>query len=149
MRAAVAFGLDAVVALDGTVDLWSAKAVRASAGLVFRIPLARADVETLVGTCAREGVTLLVADAGGVDVGGVELSGHVALVMGNEGVGVRPELARAARAVVAVPMRGPAESLNVGTAGSILLYALASRSLKERSMPAENSGMTSKETRRA
>jgi TrmH family RNA methyltransferase len=149
VRAAVAFGLDGVVVLDGTVDLWSPKAVRASAGLAFRVPVARAKAEALVETCAREGVTLLVADAGGVDVGEVEPSDQVALVMGNEGAGVRPELVRAARAVVAVPMRGPAESLNVGTAGSILLYALSRRSLEEGTTLAEDSVMTSKETRRA
>ena len=42
LRAAAAFGVDGVVALDGTVDLWSPKAVRASAGLVFHVPVARA-----------------------------------------------------------------------------------------------------------
>ena len=129
VRAAVAFGLDGVVALDGTVDLWSPKAVRASAGLAFRVPLARTDADGLVETCAQAGVALLTADAGGQDVGDLELSGPVALVMGNEGAGVRPALARAARAVVAVPMRGPAESLNVGIAGSILIYGLTREAL--------------------
>lgn len=129
VRAAVAFGLDGVVALDGTVDLWGPKAVRASAGLAFRIPLARTDAETLVEACAESGVGILVADAGGRDLGSLEPPGPVALVVGNEGSGVRPELARVARARVSVPMRGPAESLNVGMAGSILVYGLTREAL--------------------
>jgi TrmH family RNA methyltransferase len=125
VRAAVAFGLDGVVALDGTVDLWSPKAVRASAGLGFRIPIGRSSSRALLEICREAGVALLVADPAGADVGGVDLSGPVALVMGNEGAGACPELVRAAEAIVAVPMHGPAESLNVGVAGSVLLYALS------------------------
>ena len=59
VRAAVAFGLDGVVALDGTVDLWSPKAVRASAGLTFRVPVARASVDAVLEHCAREGVAFI------------------------------------------------------------------------------------------
>ena len=124
LRAAAAFGLDGVVALEGTVDLWSPKAVRASAGLVFHVPVARAAAGAFLIHCNRAGVTVLVADAGGEDVHHVELEGPFALVMGNEGAGARPAVVEGADRRVSVPMRGPAESLNVGIAGSILLYAL-------------------------
>lgn len=129
LRAAVAFGADGVVALDGTVDLWGAKAVRASAGLVFHVPVVRADAAGLIGRCAGAGVAILVADAAGDDVAGGDVIGRAAggrwaLVMGNEGSGVREEISAAASRRVAVPMRGPAESLNVGIAGSVLLFAL-------------------------
>jgi TrmH family RNA methyltransferase len=123
LRAAAAFGLDGVVALEGTVDLWSAKAVRASAGLIYAVPVVRTRAEELVDTCTALGIAILVADAAGADASGVRVPGPLALVVGNEGAGVRPEL-RAAGRPVAVPMRGGAESLNVGMAGSILLYVL-------------------------
>jgi TrmH family RNA methyltransferase len=113
-----------VVALDGTVDLWGPKAVRASAGLVYAVPVARATGDAFVRRIGELDVPLLVADASGEDVSGVRVSSTVALVVGNEGAGVRGELAAVGRRV-AVPMRGPAESLNVGIAGSILLYALS------------------------
>jgi RNA methyltransferase, TrmH family len=129
LRAAVAFGANGVVALDGTVDLWGAKAVRASAGLVFHVPVARTDAAALIDRCAGVGIAVLVADAAGDDVAGDDIidreaGGSWALVMGNEGSGVREEIAAVASRRVAVPMRGPAESLNVGIAGSLLLFAL-------------------------
>lgn len=125
LRAAAAFALDGVVALDGTVDLWSAKAVRASVGLVFRVPVVRCPTAAFLARARSIGLDLLVADAGGRDVGTLPGLAAFGLVVGNEGAGVRPEVAEAARWTVSVPMRGPAESLNVGIAGSILLYALS------------------------
>lgn len=125
VRAAAAFGLDAVLALDGTVDLWSPKAVRASAGLGFHVPLVRCGAEELVAWLGPLGVELLVADAAGRDVRALPSRPTFALAVGNEGRGVRDRIRSAAAGTVAVPMRGPAESLNVGIAGSILLHALS------------------------
>jgi RNA methyltransferase, TrmH family len=125
VRAAAAFGVDGLVALDGTVDLWGPKAVRASAGLVFRVPVVRADVRTLVDRCRSEGMEILIAHASGEDVAGLGAVERIALAVGNEGAGVRDELVRAAGRRVSVPMRESVESLNVGVAGSILLYALS------------------------
>lgn len=123
VRAAVAFGLDAVVALDGTVDLWSPKAVRASAGMIFRIAVVHATVEELVARLNAADVPVYVADAGGEQAG--EGTGEAfALVVGNEGEGVREELRGVAVRRVAVGMPGPAESLNVAMAGAILLHSL-------------------------
>jgi RNA methyltransferase, TrmH family len=125
VRAAAAFGLDGVVALDGTVDLWGAKAVRASAGLVFRVPVVRCGAVEALERLRTLEVGIWVADADGEDVSGLGHPSAFALVVGNEGAGIRPEIAASAERAVAVPMRGPAESLNVGIAGSILLYALS------------------------
>ena len=124
LRGAVAFGLDGVVCLDGTVDPWAAKTVRASAGMVFRMPVVLADARDLATRSTSAGVPLLAADALGEDVEPLAGMESFALVVGNEGAGVRPELRRAAEKVVAVWTPGPAESLNVGMAGSILLYTL-------------------------
>jgi TrmH family RNA methyltransferase len=124
LRAAVAFGLDGVVPLDGTVDPWAAKTVRASAGMVFRLPVIAGSAQDVVARLGAAGVPILVADARGEDVERLSGAASFALVVGNEGAGVRSDLRRAARSVVAVPMAGPAESLNVGMAGSILLYTL-------------------------
>lgn len=128
VRAAAAFGADGVVVLDGTVDPWSPKAVRASAGLVYRVPLVRATLADFLAEVTRAGVEVVVTDAAGQDVAGLERTGALALVLGNEGAGVRAPLEDAAGRTVAVPMRGPVESLNVGVAGSILLYALSRES---------------------
>ena len=124
VRAAAAFGMDGVVALDGTVDLWGAKAVRASAGGVFRTRVVHAPWDDASAWLARSGLPLLVADAGGEDVAGVAPGRGWALAVGNEGAGPRAELVERAERVVRIPMPGDAESLNAGVAGSILLYVL-------------------------
>jgi TrmH family RNA methyltransferase len=120
----VAFGLDAVVCLDGTVDPWAAKTVRASAGMVFRVPVVRATGGDVIERLEQARIPILVADARGNDVPKRRHVKGFALVVGNEGAGVREELLDAADARIAVPMPGPAESLNAATAGAILMYAL-------------------------
>jgi TrmH family RNA methyltransferase len=130
VRAAVAFGLDAVVCLDGTVDPWIPKTVRASAGMIFRVPIIQASSAEVVERLHGALVPMLVADAEGDDPYTQSTAGGFALIVGNEGAGVRRGLALQADAVVAVRMPGPAESLNVAMAASILLHALT----RERSL---------------
>jgi TrmH family RNA methyltransferase len=125
IRAAVAFDLDAVLVLDGTADPWSPKAVRASAGLLFRLPIHCLEAEPAVELVLTAGIDLLVAAAEGTDIRQVSPAGGWALAVGNEGAGVRDELRSACRHTVAVRMPGPAESLNAGIAGAILLHALS------------------------
>ena len=131
----MAFGFDAVLCLDGTGDPWSAKAVRASAGMVFRLPVVSTSAARVTERLGSLGVHVLVASAEGVpveaSVGSARESGTLegrrglALVVGNEGAGVRAEIRAAASSVVAVPMSGPAESLNAGIAGAILMYDIS------------------------
>jgi TrmH family RNA methyltransferase len=125
IRAAVAFDLDAVLALDGTADPWSPKAVRASAGLTFRLPVHSLAASRAVELLLEAGVELLAAAAEGTDVRELSPAGGWALAVGNEGAGVREALRGACRHTVAIRMPGPAESLNAGIAGAILLHALS------------------------
>jgi TrmH family RNA methyltransferase len=124
VRGAVAFELDAVVCLVGTVDPWGPKAVRASAGLVFRIPVVCASAASTLHFLESFDVPLFVADARGRDVQAHRGARAFALVVGNEGGGVRARIHERAAGVLGVPMGGPAESLNVGMAASILMYTL-------------------------
>jgi len=124
VRGAVAFGLDGVVCLDGTVDPWAAKAVRAAAGTTFRIPISTVPAPQLVARLEEGGIPLFAAAADGANVEGRRGVARFALAVGNEGAGVRAALLEAAVDVLAVPMRGPVESLNVGVAGSILMHVL-------------------------
>jgi TrmH family RNA methyltransferase len=128
VRAAVAFGVDGVIMLDGTVDPWSPKAVRSSAGMIFRLPVVRAHAAAVIDRLNEVRVPILVADARGEDVEARRHDRGFALVVGNEGAGVRADVAGRAEATVAVRMPGPAESLNVAMAGAILLHALTRES---------------------
>lgn len=123
-RSAAAFGCGALLCLSGTVDPWNSKAVRASAGALFRIPVAQPAPEELDEWLDRHGYRVLAADAAGAPILAEPLSRRVALVVGNEGAGLSPDLRARADRLVSVPMRGGTESLNVAVAGAILLYEL-------------------------
>lgn len=124
VRVAAAFGCSGVVALDGTTDLWGARAVRAAAGTAFRVPLLHRSWPDLAPELEARGIPVLVADAGGTPVHRARRSGGWALAVGGEGGGCREAVREVAREVVAIPMPGGVESLNVGVAGAILLYEL-------------------------
>jgi TrmH family RNA methyltransferase len=123
IRAAAAFGVPEVVVLDGTVDPYNSKAVRAAAGALFRTSVRRARWDEIVPVLRARG-PLLVADMGGSDVARAQPAEGWTLVIGGEGAGPRAAVRDAATGRVAIPMPGGAESLNAGVAGSILLYVL-------------------------
>ena len=124
IRAAAAFDCAGVVALDGTADPWGTKAVRAAAGATFRVPVHVTRGRDPASVLAALPVPIVVADMTG-DPPEAHAGVRWSLVVGNEGAGVRPEVAGAAQARVAIPMPGGVESLNAAVAGAILLYALS------------------------
>ncbi|MGD0629598.1 MAG: RNA methyltransferase [Terracidiphilus sp.] len=126
LRSAEAFGASGVICLPGTVSAWNPKAVRASAGSVFRLPLLSVGVGECFTQLREAGVklwTTAVQAAEPVDL--VDLVGPVALLIGNEGNGVPLELAAKADGTLTIPCPGPVESLNASVASSVLLYEAA------------------------
>jgi TrmH family RNA methyltransferase len=91
-------------------------------GALFRLPAAHAETEACLAWVRAEGTELWTTTVGGTPVHRVSRTGPVALVVGNEGAGVRPELAAAASRSVAVPLTGGVESLNVAVAAGIIMY---------------------------
>lgn len=122
-RAAAAFGCAALVCLPGTVDPWNPKAVRASAGGLFRLPVVTAG-EGALDWLVSAGFAILGADAGGENVEAVAIPGRSALVVGNEGAGLAPGVRERCDRIVGVPMVEGSESLNVAVAAGILLYVI-------------------------
>ncbi len=125
IRAARAFGLSGVFALEGTVDPFNPKVVRASAGALAHIPVLRLPWAQVSPWLEKKRVPLLVSDAVGEDVRAVDVAAPWALVVGNEGAGARNELLEKATRVLAIPMDPGVDSLNAGLAGAILLFALS------------------------
>jgi TrmH family RNA methyltransferase len=131
LRCADAAGADAVVLTDASVDLYNPKAVRASAGSLFHLPVAvGVTVADAVGGLRAAGVRVLAADgAGDRDLDGEldrgAMSGPSAWIFGNEAWGLPEETRALADAVVRVPIHGRAESLNLATAAAVCLYASA------------------------
>ncbi len=123
LRSAEAFGATGIVSLPGTVSAWNAKAVRASAGSVFRIPLLAASERECFERLREAGVKIFAATmraAQPADL--VDLTGPAALIIGNEGNGVPGRLASQADGAITIPCPGPVESLNAAVAASVLLY---------------------------
>jgi TrmH family RNA methyltransferase len=123
VRTAAAFGFDAVAALPGTVDAWNPKSVRASAGGVFRLPVVPAEVSELMTWLDAGGYAVVGADAAGRPLSD-PIPERVALAVGNEGSGLGSRVRERCDDLVAVPMRGGAESLNVAIAAGILMHEL-------------------------
>jgi TrmH family RNA methyltransferase len=123
VRSAEAFGASGVICLPGTVSVWNPKAVRASAGSVFRVPLLKADADDTFARLKESGITTLAALVNdSLPADGVNLAEPVALLIGNEGNGVPQELAARADGTITIPCPGPVESLNAAVAASVLLY---------------------------
>jgi TrmH family RNA methyltransferase len=127
IRTADAVGAGAVVLL-GTCDPYSPKALRASSGSVFHLPLATSTDDVLLDCLRKKKVPLLVAVAhGDIPVFEVEAAPPLAIAFGNEAAGVRNEILTRADGSLSVPIFGRAESLNVASAAAVVLYELARR----------------------
>ena len=130
IRAADAFGADAVVLTSGCVEPWNPKAVRASTGSLFHLPVV-ADVpfDDVVAWLHGRGAQVLAADANGEPLDSLAragvLSGPVGWVVGNEAWGFGAGDLTACDRVVSVPMWGRAESLNAASAIAVCLYQTA------------------------
>jgi RNA methyltransferase, TrmH family len=130
LRCADAAGADAVVLAGRSVDPYNPKAVRASTGSLFHVPVTVAEsVEETVAALKRAGLAVLAADgAGDVSLDELDtpaLRAPTAWVFGNEAWGLPDATSALADAVVRVPIYGRAESLNLATAAALCLYASA------------------------
>lgn len=122
LRAAEAFGATGVLALKGTVSPYNPKAVRASAGSLFRVPLVAGLEESLaLAALEQQRLDLYAATpAGSRTLEDADLTGKCAIIIGSEGRGVREKL-RAAAVDLRIPTSG-VESLNAAMAAAVLLY---------------------------
>ncbi len=110
IRSAEAFGATGVVTTSGTVSAWNQKALRASVGSVFRVPVVPATLDEIAGLRVR-GIRLL-ATVGWLEYGvktveDVDLRGACAVMIGNEGSGLGDEWMEIADARVTIPCPGP------------------------------------------
>jgi len=146
VRASDAAGADAALLTRESVDVHNPKVVRSTAGSLFHLPVVTGlDLPETVARLRAAGLLVLAADGSGehdlddlLDVAGAspagvpDLARPTAWVFGNEAWGLRDEDRALADAVVRVPIRGRAESLNLATAATVCLYA-SSRAQRQRS----------------
>lgn len=124
IRTAVAAGYGMIVAVKGTADIWSAKVLRSTAGMIFDIPVIYVDgAEELRALLRKAGRRIVVTDpAGGKPYFEEDLKSGIALVIGNEGNGISDEVMSIADIRVTLPMKGEIESLNAAVSAAILMY---------------------------
>jgi len=127
LRVAEAAGASAVVSCADAVDLWNPKAVRASAGSLFRVPVvAEGTAHEAVDRLRGAGMTTVATTLdGAVDLDDVDLRGDVAVLLGNEAHGLPADVAAAADVAVRIPMAGRVESLNVAMTGTVVAFEAA------------------------
>ncbi len=126
LRTAAGLGVAATVALPGTVDLWNAKVVRSAMGAQFHHPAFRTTWEEIDPFLAANQIVLWGADGAGTPPGVAPAPSRLALVVGNEGAGLREDARGRCARLVGLPVTEAVESLNVAVAAGILIYTLRS-----------------------
>ncbi len=127
LRTAKALGWDGAFLTPGSTDPFNEKAVRAAKGATFTLPWRSGTWEELTALLQTRKMTLLAADVSGEDLAACKAATPLALALGNEAHGLAPQLKEKAK-LIAIPMRGRMESLNVATAGAIFMYELKGKS---------------------
>lgn len=129
IRSAAGAGASAVVCSEATADPYSPKAVRATAGALFSVPVVTGTPSSGLVHLLRDGGYRVVGTtaAGGNDYAAADLSGDIALLLGNEAVGLPRELLETLDERVTIPLASATESLNVAMTAAVLCHEVARR----------------------
>lgn len=127
IRAGEGAGITGVVMTSNTVDIYNPKTIRATMGSIFRVPVCYVqDMETILEAARKKAITTYAAHLKGENPYDKEdYSGGTAIIIGNEGKGIKPETAEGADKLVKIPMKGEVESLNAAVAATVLMYEVA------------------------
>jgi TrmH family RNA methyltransferase len=124
IRSAKAFNIDTIILSTDSVDIYNDKVLRSTQGLMFDMNIYYDDLENVINELKKKHYLILGTDVkNGVDVRDVK-SNKYALIMGNEGHGVRDSIKKMCDKNLYIKMNNNCESLNVAVATSILLYEL-------------------------
>lgn len=125
IRSAVSFGFNQVILSDDCVDEYNGKTIRSSQGAIFHIPIIRGDLSILIPKLQNKKIkvyaTHLHTDS--INVSDLNKKEPCAIILGNEGSGVKDDYLKLCDGNVVIPMHH-FESLNVGVAGGIICYVL-------------------------
>lgn len=123
LRSADAAGVDAVLVADPTTDIFNPNVVRSSVGTLFTVPVVQASSEEVLAFLAQHHIPLLAATPHAQrEYTEVSCTGPLAIAVGSEQYGLSKEWREQASIEVKIPMLGVADSLNVASATTLLLY---------------------------
>lgn len=123
LRSALALGWEGAFIVKDSCDPYNEKALRASRGATFRLPIGMGSWNDLRKIVEENKLTSLVADLNGEDPSSFNSLDRMVLILSNEARGPSPLALENSRKVT-IPMPGKMESLNVAVAGGILMYSL-------------------------
>ncbi len=126
MRTALALGWEGIFFLEESCDPYNDKALRASRGAIFKLPMIHGSWKDLQNLIQENKLTAYVADTQGTPIQQISSPEGILLVLGNEAHGPSEET-RLNCGALTIPMPGQMESLNVSVAAGILLYTLRQR----------------------
>ena len=125
IRSSVAFNIDTIILSKNCVDLYNSKVLRATQGMIFNINIIEKDLEEIITKLKENGYKIYGTKVnGGKSLKNIEKTDKFAIIMGNEGSGVKPEILDMCNEYIYIDMNKSCESLNVGVATSIILYEL-------------------------
>jgi TrmH family RNA methyltransferase len=126
LRTALAAGFGGAYLTPDCADPFGGKALRASQGAAFHLPIERLEAREVIVRQQAENRRLVgTGSSGAIDCRGAATGERMALVLGREGCGLREPLVHACDRLVRIPMAGGVESLGVAVAGGILMFLLA------------------------
>lgn len=125
IRSAVAFNIDTIILSNDTVDLYNSKVVRASQGLMFHLNIIKKDLLEIIPSLKENDYKIIGTKVThGNSLKTLAKIKKFAIIMGNEGSGIKEETEELCDEFVYIDMNPNCESLNVGVATSIILYEL-------------------------
>lgn len=122
IRSAYAFGFKDIILSNNSVDLYNEKVIRASEGIIFLENIIRKDLDEFLKSIKNEYQILVTNVRNGKNIRNINLKEKLALIIGNEGNGVKSSLENIADELIKIPIDKNVESLNAGVAASILMY---------------------------
>lgn len=126
IRSAVAFNLDTLILSNDCVDLYNDKTIRSSEGMLFKLNILRKDLNTFLTELKNNNYTIYGTDVvNGSIVGEIKFPKKYAIIIGNEGKGLKNTLKNLVDQNVYIQMSPNAESLNAGIAASIIMYEMS------------------------
>ena len=125
IRSALAFNFDTVILSDDSVDLYNPKVIRATQGNHFKLNIITGDLNHYLNLIKEQKTPIYGTDvSNGINLKDINQSDKICIILGNEGSGIKPSLTKYIDKSINIEINKDCESLNVGVAGSIIMYEL-------------------------
>ncbi|MDN5341893.1 23S rRNA (guanosine(2251)-2'-O)-methyltransferase RlmB [Oceanotoga sp. DSM 15011] len=132
VRSAAAAGVDAIIIPSDNSSGVTPTVIKVSAGQIFRIPIIQVtNISRTIKKLKEKNIWVYGADMNGTQYHKVDMTGGFALVMGNEGSGIRQKVKENCDGIISIQMSNDVESLNVSVSAGIIMFEARKQRIKE------------------